>query len=305
MLVFFSFGLAAAAEPVEVAPGSVLFLAHYDQSTELAAGNAENAQCPAQLTAGSQGFPFKNGNLQEALDVNGWGKYHLLPGKGNFEPQKGTIQMWILPKWSTTGEAHCVFFQLVPTPEYRNRNNWRQFHFRKMPKKMVFTCWGGNNNKEVPIVSVRSDGWIQLAVTWDWTGKQGVRRFYVNGEPVEEIRLNKKNWPIELPDEIMIGAPRAWNAKSLLDEVRILDYPLTAAEIKQDFDANMEGKPFPSPSVAEAAKVGYVPENVVISAGVASVETDAPEVFPAIPVARDFTPDGDLGKAAEFAKLLK
>ena len=296
ILLFISSFALFAADPVKVAPESVLFLAHYDQNTEPAAGNTENAQCPARITSGSQGFPFKNGDIQEALDANGYGKYHLLPGKGNFNPAKGTIQMWIMPKWSTSkGEAHNAFFQLVPTPDKRNQFNWRLLHFRKPPKRMVFTCWG-NSKKETPIASVRSDGWIQLAVTWDWTGKQGIRRFYVNGEMVDEVKLNKKFFPIDLPGEIMIGAPKGWNAKSLLDEVRILDYALTPAEIKQDFDANMEGKPFPSPSAMTAAKPGFAPEKVAVTTGSASVKTDAKEVFKAVFTARDFKLDGNLDK---------
>ena len=285
-----------AAEPVNVAPENVLFLSHYDQSTEPAAGNLENAQCPARITSGSAGFPFTGGSRQEALDLNGYGKYHLLPGKGNFDPAKGTIQMWILPKWSLAGEAHSVFFQFVPTPEKRNQLNWRQFHFQKRPKKMVFTCWG-NSKKETPIVSARSDGWIQLAVTWDWTGKQGKRCFYVNGELADEVKLNKKFWKIDMPGEIMIGAPRGWNAKSLIDEVRILDYPLTAAEIKQDYLANMEGKPFPSPHSAEDGKVTYSPEAPPVSSSSASVRTDSPVTFKAIAIRKDFKLDGNLDKA--------
>ncbi|MBQ9337115.1 MAG: hypothetical protein IJS14_07465 [Lentisphaeria bacterium] len=296
ILLFISSFALFAADPVKVAPENILFLAHYDQSTEPAAGNTENAQCLARITSGTKGFPFKNGDLQEALDANGYGKYHLMPGKGNFNPVKGTIQMWILPKWSTAkGEAHNAFFQLVPTPDKRNQFNWRLLHFRKPPKKMVFTCWG-NSKKETPIASVRSDGWIQLAVTWDWSGKKGIRCFYVNGELVDKVELNKKFFPIDLPGEIMIGAPKGWNAKSLLDEVRILNYPLTAAEIKQDFDANMEGKPFPSPSAMTEAKAAFQPEKVAVSVASASVKTDAKEVFKAVPVARDFKVDGDLDK---------
>ena len=295
LLSLCAFGLTAA-EPVKVAPENVLFLAHYDQSTEPAAGNLENAQCPARITSGSAGFPFQNGSRQEALDLNGYGKYHLLPAKGNFDPRKGTIQMWILPKWSLAGEAHSVFFQFVPTPEKRNQLNWRLFHFQKRPKKMVFTCWG-NSKKETPIVSTRSDGWIQLAVTWDWTGKTGRRCFYVNGELADEVKLNKKFWKLEMPGEIMIGAPKGWNAKSLIDEVRILDYPLTAAEIKQDFQANMEGKPFPSPSSPAAGSVTYDPELPPVSSSSASVKTDSPVTFKAVAIRKDFKLDGNLDKA--------
>ena len=100
-----------------------------------------------------------------------------------------------------------------------------------------------------------------------------------------------------MPGEIMIGAPRGWNAKSLIDEVRILDYPLTADEIKQEFQANMEGKPVPSPHSTEDGKVTYSPEAPPVSSSSASVKTDSPVTFKAIAIRKDFKPDGNLDKA--------
>ena len=280
-----------AVEPVPVAPENVLFLAHYDQSTEPAAGNTENSRCPAQITRDGAGFPFKNGGRQEALDLNGRDKFHLLPAEGNYDPRTGTIQMWIQPRWPA-GADQRVFFQVVPTAEKWSSFNWEYFHLRKRAGAELFAC-DGRTKKEIPVARERSDGWIQLAVTWD-AGK-GVRRFYVNGKPAEEGKPGSRD--SFMPEQIMIGGPKGWLAQSLADEVRILNIALTPEQILQDFQANMEGKPFPSPPAAASVLRTYAPEEVQPESAVFSVETDAAESALARPLSEDFQVDGDLDKA--------
>ena len=296
MLFLFSLSVCLnllSAEPVQVAPSDVLFLAHFDQSTEPTAGNTEGMRCPARITEGSKGFPFEGGGRQEALNLNGSGKYYLLPAAGNYDPEAGTIQMWVRPQWKGNGGLadSRVFFQQIPTAEKWGSFNWEYFHIRKRGKISSFG-FNGWREKEIPVVCERSDGWIQLAVTWN--AEEDIRRFYVNGKMADEGRIADRDRL--MPEQIMLGGPKGWNAQSLMDEVRILRIALTPEQIKQDFESNMEGKPFPDPAARAGELRTYEPADVKEDGASMFVRTDAEETVTVPFIAHDFQVDGDMEK---------
>ena len=122
--------ILGGAELVKVAPEDILFLAHFDHSTDLDKGNMENAELvKGKLTSDNAGFPFAGKGKQEALDLSTYGKQYFFPAENNFSIDAGTIQFWVLPKWKNSSYAHCVFFHLVRNMEGKNKFYFNYFHY--------------------------------------------------------------------------------------------------------------------------------------------------------------------------------
>lgn len=287
MIVLVS-GCLSGVELTAVSPEDILFLAHFDQRVEPDIGNFQGAYHTAKLSSGTKGFPFLNGARQEALDLCRGKKVYLLPAKQNFDPEKGTLQMWVLPRW-TAGYAHCVFFQLVPFAEKRDVFNWREMHMQKIPENEAVTCGPRGKKIQLPVEGGK-DGWFQLAVTWDNAAAE--RCFYINGKLQERSRYVQKCKPYG----IMLGGPRTWNAQSFVDEIRILRRVLTPAEIRSDYLAQMEGKRFSIPKETEKPDLSFEVVPLTSKEENTVAEPDAKDVFEAIAVSGDFPVDGNLDK---------
>ena len=69
---------------VDVSSDDILYLNHFDVSLESALGNDDSMKCTSKITSGNQGFPIVKKGRNEALDLNGIGKYLLLLAEKNF-----------------------------------------------------------------------------------------------------------------------------------------------------------------------------------------------------------------------------
>lgn len=285
------------AELVKVVPEDVLFLAHFDHSVKPEKGNSANAECLARLSSNNSGFPFGKGK-QEALDLSRMGKLYYLDAQGNFSADSGTLQFWVLPKWNVAKYAHCVFFWLLRDPDKKNYFNWKELFIQKKPKSKVLSA--GANQKTFATGEIEScgvDSWMQLAVTWN--KKANKVKFYINGKLAGSGALGKR---FTMPEKIVFGGPRTWNAQAFIDEVRILKRVLTDDEIKQDFEAQKEGKPFELSGNGKAQATGYkVVKSSDTAASAAAGSNSAIDVknvkFSAAYVPADFKVDGNLDKA--------
>ena len=292
--------ILGGAELVKVAPEDILFLAHFDHSTDLDKGNMENAELvKGKLTSDNAGFPFAGKGKQEALDLSTYGKQYFFPAENNFSIDAGTIQFWVLPKWKTSSYAHCVFFHLVRNMEGKNKFyfNWKELHVQKRPKTTNITAGAGAPPKTFAVGEISTCGkgaWMQIALTWN--KKQNFAKLYINGKFIGEGKLGGKH--ATQPQGIVLGGPKSHNAQAYIDEVRILKRVLTDDEIKQDYEANLAGIPFDLPAPGSVPAVGYTPvkTEVVSAANTSSVDVKDFN-FEAGFVPADFKVDGDLSKA--------
>lgn len=239
---------AFAAEHVEVSPDEVLFLAHFNSKSGFEVGNGKEVVNNAEITTGGKGFPFKNVSVNEALDLAAGDRYLAVGAEGNFNPKQGTLQFLIKPQWESYGYNNCIFFHLIFDREKRTSLAWEgvnSFFIQKPPEKEQFEFIQDGNygaNYITLVTSHSKEKWYQMTVTWDSVTEE--RSFYIDGKLIGTKKFYVFTNP---PVEIGIGGLNAWFARSLIDEVRILDRVLTADEVKQDYDALAEGKEFPVP----------------------------------------------------------
>lgn len=270
---------------VQVNKDEILLLAHFNSTGEPEIGIIDGMVNRGSITAGEQGMKFKDSAPRaEALDLTATGSILALPGNGNIDVRHGTIQFWFNPRWSKTGYNHCRIFQFGNSTE-RGGVNWRgrgSFYFQKRPKQEVVEL--GHNGKTIRMeMPYNPDAWHQMAATWD-AGKETLMLF-LNGEPVGTLKYAAPDAP---PVELHFGAPGTFRGQVYIDELRILNRPLTAAQIKQDYDAQKGGYEFTSPKLKEdtsPVSQPISPENDVTNSGL--IDVDLPVHMTSSPVKID------------------
>ncbi len=294
-----AFFFVRAQEFVSIAPEDILFLAHFNSDLRPELGRHEGMTInQALITGGGSGYGFNDSVPRaEALDVCRDGKYLAFPAEGNFEGGRGTLQLFIKPQWRASGYNHCVFFKLVFNRERRDTLEWsgaNSFVLQKPAKLERLQFFQNGNNSDGAIyhdIPLGQEAWYQLALTWD--ADKGESRLYVNGAPAGSAKFMKMT---ALPAEFTLGAPRTFNAQSLIDEVRILRRVLSAAEIRQDYAALSSGRQFPRPKAAPLSQPPrYVPQPPEMreegfAASLAGVEFVAPLID------RELKLDGELSE---------
>ncbi len=307
---------------VEVLDSNVLFLAHFNRSLKPEIGNTENMAQQAVITSGKKGVVFSKSYPQpECADLSVYRSFLAYPGERNIDIKNGTIQFWIKPLWKRTGYVHSVFFKFHNNPENRDGIEWKgsnAFYIQKPPHKENYSLSHIKKiNKDIPHGPV----WHQLAATW--SAKAGKFSFYVDGELVG---TEKYQVPTKVPRELIFGSPDLHFARSLLDEVRILNYPLSPEEIKQDYLAQKAGLEFdhkssgtgnktsilkfspemPEAKVASTSKFEDIalPVQYTLQAPKIDASLDDPAWKKAITLPRMLTPKGHPAKVPTELKLL-
>lgn len=249
LVIWFFYFSISAAEHVKVSSDEILFLSHFNTTAEVESDNRKAFLNNAAVTSGCAGFPFRDSlPTAEALNLSEIGNFFALPAKNHFDPERGTLQFMLKPQWSAAGYNHCVLFHLVFDREKRGTYAWsgvNSFYIQKSPESEIISFTQNGNN---PINAIKKriwhslDKWYQVTVTWDATNRK--RAFYIDGELVGSGTFH--SFTVS-PVELCFGGLKSWNAQSLIDEVRILNRVLTPAEVRQDYDALMEGREFPAP----------------------------------------------------------
>ncbi|MBD3293529.1 MAG: hypothetical protein GF393_11435 [Armatimonadia bacterium] len=217
-----------------------------DLTAEVAAGEAA-----ATLLRRAEGQDEVLEKIERAQGVVGEGvvtedQYVRYPGGANINAQAGTVEIWVKPlDWTGDDELFHVFFNT------NNKNpGWLVLYkyFRTeadtgISRKLAFYCQGVPGEDErlgklmVPSVAIdwQPGTWHHLAATWE----KGRAALYVDGAMVRE-RTGGAVPPGEF-SQINFGQP--WGApgpkRSVLDEARIYDAPLTADAIRASFAAGL------------------------------------------------------------------
>ncbi|MGI5818881.1 MAG: LamG domain-containing protein, partial [Armatimonadota bacterium] len=197
----------------------------------------------------NRGVEFRG---QRRLAFNGGSEATLTGGKYNpdqrsvhWGPQRGTLEMWVRPHWSSADDGawtlfagrafgHRIQSQLrvvggdAPALEFSIADSDRHYHTVRGP------------------VEIERDRWYHVAATWDMP--RAHLQIFLDGEPVASEGPGDESWPStmdpqdpnlelgrgimdsdrrSLPMQAYIGGDTNWgergSAEAVIDEVRISD----------------------------------------------------------------------------------
>lgn len=242
--------------------GGVLLLSHFNETTNanFSVTDKKEGKCiDVKITEGAKGYPFADSKpTPEALDIGYERK--VVPEAGlyydssNIDVRQGTIQMFVKTSWdwANTQEERLNkvvknrYFLTLKLKEHKKEGIWASLnlyfacdqghHFRP---HLVFYIYDGKKDYilSIPvgpdsptsnIFNWRKDNWHYIVATWTPTKIC----LYADGK-----KLGEKNFEIPMdvlsPDSpIIIG--NHWRekipAEALIDELRILDFPLEESQ---------------------------------------------------------------------------
>jgi hypothetical protein len=222
---------------------------------------------PTGLVA-AWGFDESSGT--SALDSSGLGNGGTLSGPtrtvGRFG---GGLQFDGLNDWVTVGDANSLDLTNAMTLEAWVRPSalgtvWRTVVLKEQTGHLAYALYAGTDTGSRPSGHVYTSGdrallgpsalplntWSHLAMTWDGL----LIRMYVNGAQVSSSALTGTARTSTSP--LRIGGNAVWPEwfNGLIDEVRVYNRALTAAEVAADRDAPVGGALATIASVKRAAR---------------------------------------------------
>ncbi|MBR7120674.1 MAG: hypothetical protein IKC94_00345 [Lentisphaeria bacterium] len=245
---------------------------------------------------------FANSDLQMRMfpGVNGRGnainlenrEFLEYPALGNFSAKSGTVTLWVAPQnWKPSEKKVQVFFDaMIAGGKFRlliYKNNYANCFYALI----VFPGAPGTE-KNFQATSFLPDSrwplrqWHRLDVTWDAENL----KLYVDGmqTPKHRWHVSTRRFPqrMEFPevtarDTITIGTSRHWQNhrdvvpthRTAFDVVQIWSRPLSAAEIKSDYEKSVPSQfgvcqrnRLTIPYSVDPAVAAVFPVNIVMSA---------------------------------------
>ncbi len=239
------------------ADDGILFQANFNTSTapQIARGGGLLEAKEVEINAGA-GYPFKNSiPVPAGADLRKHGACLIYPAKGNFDTVQGTLQLWVKPTWKAGRSFYARIFSLVFDSAKRDQvemDGCTGFVLGKSEKSMSLELRNMRNWKdfkiEADVSDWQPDQWYHVTVTWQKGGKKII---YVNGA---EAASGNYHLPKDEPQEIIFGAPTyRIDAECSIDEVRILNRPLSPDEVAKSYEMQKSGLEFEAPA-SEARK---------------------------------------------------
>ncbi len=223
---------------------------------------------PAGLV-GAWGFDESSGT--SALDSSGLGNAGTLSGPIRTAGRYGGgLQFDGVNDWVTVADANSLDLTTGMTLEAWVRpaalgTTWRTAVIKEQPGQLVYALYAGTDTASRPSghVFTTSDRgmlaptalplntWSHLAMTWDGL----TMRMYVNGTQVSTSALT--GTARTSTSVLRIGGNAVWPEwfNGVIDEVRVYNRALTAAEVASDRDTAVGGAVAASASVKRAARM--------------------------------------------------
>ncbi|NCO32465.1 MAG: hypothetical protein AUJ92_11300 [Armatimonadetes bacterium CG2_30_59_28] len=218
--------------------GHTLFLAHFDKRLE-----PEVAANPEPITRGEVKI-HPEGKWGGALDASytgewPWSLYY--EALDHYQPRKGTVEMWVKPKWAP-GEERYVPLINIHGPSTFHRSGFLFFRYTTHDhlSLVVYNEQGGpDKGPGVTAVGGRPltwepHTWHHVAMTWD--AEIRVVQIFVDGVLNARLAGEKVLLGQEVTDRIYVGCMHASpsTAGALIDELRISDEVLwTGTQVGQ------------------------------------------------------------------------
>ena len=226
-----------------------------------------NLPPPNPGLVGAWGFDEASGN---ALDSSGLGNVGTLSGATRTTGRYGGgLQFDGVNDWVTVADANSLDLTTAMTLEGWVRpaalgTVWRTVVIKEQPGQLVYALYAGTDTASRPSghVFTTSDRgmlgpsalplntWSHLAMTWDGL----VMRMYVNGTQVSTSALTGTARTSTSP--LRIGGNAVWPEwfNGVIDEVRVYNRALSAAEVASDRDTAVGGAVAASAAVRRAAQ---------------------------------------------------
>lgn len=172
-------------------------------------------------------------------------------GLPNIYLKRGTVVLWVKPDWNSgTGPGHEG--RLLEVGDQGGTNGWWALHCTTNGSELKFAGKLGNTTTNYLTSPIQwTTSWVHVALTYTETNSA----LYVNGT------LATNGVGVTLLPEIKTrfmtglnigGDATGWNnARGQMDELMIYNYPLTAADILNLYNADNDGDGVPNPADAE------------------------------------------------------
>jgi hypothetical protein len=162
----------------------------------------------------------------------------------NINLQKGTVRFWFKPDWggtNTGGSGPGSLARLIEVGYYTNDASYGQWviAFNAEGTELSFGTQGGGveTNHFTAAIEFASNVWHQIVITHTATNSI----LYLDGQAVTNGPgvVNFPNATVRAADGLRLGTDVTGNqqAKGMFEELETFNYPLSAYDIKQNFDA--------------------------------------------------------------------
>lgn len=205
-----------------------LFLAHFDEEMDADAAAVKQATVQGKLLVHSEGKFGKALDLKYSPESTGTIRFE---GLDNYDPQRGTFEMWFKPSWSPSDQINAPLV-FIYGPSSRKTGFLLQ-KYRNRPELMFYVYNETRQPDQGPPVSLpipsdelKANTWYHIAFTWD--GEAGVIQVFLDG--VLRARRESVLLGETVADYITLGALGNERAAALIDEVRISDRVLWQAQ---------------------------------------------------------------------------
>jgi len=214
------------------------------------------------------GASWVDGNLGKALRFDGSADYVDCGDDAsfNFVDNKFTVEAWINGDVFQAGYYDLIVF--------RGYNNWAFGVFHANRLMFGETGWTGSFSRQIysDALSLTSGHWYHVAVVYDTAGKAA--DFYLDGVPVGVGKQSTDKPGINNSGIVTISYSNATGFDGIIDEVRIWDGALTAAQIDYSYadkilhvDDDWAEWPGAYYTIEEALAVADDGDTIIVEAG--------------------------------------
>jgi len=147
---------------------------------------------------------------------------------GNFDPVKGTIELWIKPNWNSQDNSSRFFFVngsggliynffRIFKQNYNPGENYLSFQIRDSSNNWHSITWDGLQDW----CDDSDRNWHHIAAIWDT--RRGFMKLYVDGEQVSWIINTGTQWSLPTPDSNFSVNYWGYYPNAEVDELKVFD----------------------------------------------------------------------------------
>ncbi len=165
-----------------------------------------------------------SGRFGQALSFNGTSDWITIADANDLDPTTGmTVSAWVNPNVLSS-------WRTVIIKERPNGLSYALYGHDNAPRPAAYVNTGGADTSAPGASGLSADTWTHLAATYDGAGLQ----LYVNGNQVSSQAV--AGIPVASASPLRIGGNSVWGEyfAGLIDEVRVYNRALSAAEIQAD-----------------------------------------------------------------------
>jgi len=199
---------------------NTLFLCHFDGSLDCIATGNDSPQR-------SEGVEYVNGKFGDGILLDDDSDVLTYSTYGNLLPDKGTIEMWIKPKWSApNSDVHYFFHHYIDT----SNKNRIMLNYQGLSGIYFKVFDSDGSGKEVnKSITWSSNEWHHIAASWG--DSDSSMHLYIDGVEVDTRDEGRK--ASSLTDIFGIGSGHAGDGwfpppNTVIDELRISNIKRTS-----------------------------------------------------------------------------